>query len=301
MKYVVGHRNPDTDSVVSAIVLADLLGKGYLPAVAGDVNRETVFVLNFFGVLLPESITNKNAHAYVLVDHNQEAQMSKMIDKEKIEAIVDHHNLGGLSLSKTISVRMEPVGSTGTIIAAMYKEINKEINKKTASLLLACIVSDTLNFKSPTTTILDKELSKELEILSGVDASILAADMFAAKSDLSGISINKLIEADYKEFKMGRKKVGIGVFETVNSVSVLDRKKEILEALETLKKNQEVEYLFFLIVDILEEKTYFILPTEKEEDVAFKIFKSTVKNKIMELPGLVSRKKQIVPSLENFF
>ncbi|KKR18356.1 MAG: hypothetical protein UU65_C0002G0209 [candidate division CPR2 bacterium GW2011_GWC1_41_48] len=300
MKYVLGHKNPDTDSIISAIAMADFLGDGYMPARSGDLNKESLFVLNEFGIESPELPELNEVEGFVLVDHNQEAQMFDGLDKSKIEMIVDHHNLGGLALLSPIFIRIEPTGCTATIIYKLYKEAAREIPENIKKLLLASILSDTLNFSSPTGTEADKMVANEIARETSIKIDEFAAKMFKAKSDLTGMPISRVVSADYKEFEMGKFNVGIGVFETVDPAPALERKGEIVEAVRELQQEAGVDYIFFAVVDIVVDMAYLIMPTDKEKEVATAIFKGDLEDDVLKIPGVVSRKKQMVPSLQKY-
>lgn len=221
--YVVGHKNPDTDSVVSAIALAELdkkLGKDFEAAIAGEVNKETKYVLDKFGFQVPKIILGEEKKVF-LVDHNEPSQASDSVKTEEIVGIIDHHKLGGLSTSIPISIRVKPVGSTSTIMTQVYKEKGVEISSDIAGILLAGIISDTWKFTSPTSTEEDQKQADFLNKIAKIDMTKLAEEMFAAKSDLTGIDTEKLINADYKEYDIKGKKVGVGVFETLDTMGTL--------------------------------------------------------------------------------
>ncbi|OIP24466.1 manganese-dependent inorganic pyrophosphatase [bacterium CG2_30_37_16] len=298
MKYVIGHKNPDTDSIVSAYCLAEFLGDGYKACASGNLNKETCFIFEKVKMTPPQALDLNKAENYVLVDHNFDEEMMDGIDKDKIEAIYDHHRLGGLSLRSPIHTRIEPVGCTATIIAKLYREAKKKIPKRIAEILLAAILSDTLEFRSPTTSEVDKEIAKELELIAGISCSELASKLFKAKSDIAGMSIEEVLTADFKEFQHYGTKIGFGVFETVDPKPALKKKEEILEGLADLRKKENVDLIFFAIVDILNENAYLILLSDKEKEVAIKAYGFKVgEDGIMELPGMVSRKKQFNPPI----
>jgi manganese-dependent inorganic pyrophosphatase len=295
--FVVGHKNPDTDSIVSAIVLAKI--EGHEPARTGDVNKETEFVLKRFGQKEP-IVVPKEAKQIILVDHNSPDEVHENIKNEEIIGIIDHHRLGGPFSESPLAVYMKPCGSTSTIVALIADDHNYSLNHEEASLLISGIISDTLNFTSPTTTDLDREVLERLNGVAGLDVNELAAEMFAAKSDISGIKTEDLIGKDYKVFDMSGKKVGIGVWETTNPQSILDRKEEIHKILKDKKKNEKLDYILFGAVDILEGATQFILDTDPEVALVADVFGAVTKEGVAYLENTVSRKKQIVPKLENF-
>ncbi len=299
--YIVGHKNPDTDSVVSAIALAELKksqGEDCVPAIASKINKETKFVLEKFGFNTPELIPSEEKQV-ILVDHNEPSQTSDDIKTEEIIGIFDHHKLGGLSTPNPISVIIKPVGSTSTIVTQLFREKNINLSKNIASILLAGIISDTLKFTSPTSTIKDKEAADFLNTVSNLSIDELAHEMFKEKSDLTGISANDIINADYKEFSMKGSKVGVGVFETVDPNPVLARKEEIIKTLSDKKAKEALSYLLFSAIDIINQKAYFIITSKEEEQLIEKAFGKVIKKEnYLEVSGIVSRKKQIIPALE---
>jgi manganese-dependent inorganic pyrophosphatase len=298
MKSVVGHRNPDTDSVAASILLSNILGAEFGPVIANNLNKETKFVLEFLNIEVPPLVSS-GAKVYVLVDHNEPGQIPPEVDISKVTMIVDHHKLGGLSLPSPIDIKIEPVGSTCTIIKEYFDEQGLPISKKQASLIMAGIISDTLNLKSPTTTPKDAQTLKELEQISEFKAEDLARKMFEAKSDLTGVAVEEIIMQDYKKFEFGCQQVGFGVFETVNPKGALERLEEIYSALTNKKEEDEVNYMFFAIVDIMSQVSYLMLLSKTEKDLAIKAYGGKVEDDYMTLPGFVSRKKQMIPPLEN--
>jgi manganese-dependent inorganic pyrophosphatase len=298
--YVVGHKNPDTDSVVSAVALADFLGGDYLPAKAGELNNETEYILNRFNIEIPKTLP-ESAHSVVLVDHNSPEEALECITPERIKAVYDHHKLCGVFTDEAVLVRMQPVGSTSTIMAKMYQEEGKKPSKSIASALLCGVLSDTLKFNSPTTTEIDKEMAEFLNEIADIDIETTAQAMFMAKSDISGIKTEDLLTKDYKVFEMSGQKVGIGVWETVLPDAVMARKSEIIDALKKEKEKSKLDYAYFAIIDIVSEVAHFIIEGDKEKEVAEAVFKGTVRGDVLVAEGVVSRKKQIIPPLEKYF
>ena len=308
---IVGHKNPDTDSVVSAFVLSKFFKKtakvfpwfkdfNSKSAVAGALNKETKFVFNYFRVTPPsqiKSIKNKNVF---LVDHNSYDQAVDGIRKANILGIIDHHNVEGFETSFPIFCCIEPIGSASTIIANIFLNNNISFDKKTAGLLLSAILSDTLKLTSPTTTTEDKKIAKILSKKSGENMNELSKKMFEAKSDLRGISAQKLVSQDYKEFKVKDINLGFGVLETVNPSQAENIKNKIFLAIKELKEKRKVNLIFFAVVDILKRNTIIFLLGEKEKLVAEKAFNTRAKGEFLFLPGVVSRKKQIIPLLKKF-
>ncbi len=298
--YVVGHKNPDTDSVVAAIAFAEFetaVGKPCSPAIAGAPNKETAYVLDRFGVVTPGLLPDEEKKV-IVVDVNEPSQLADNVKPEEIAGVLDHHKLGGLATAEPIYVRIEPLGSTSTLVARMFRAEGFDIPETIAKLLLAGILSDTLNFNSPTTTDMDKETAEFLNKTAKVDMDSLAKEMFKAKSDLTGISSEELVKADYKVFDINGKKVGIGVFETVHPVAALERQADLIDALGKKKTADGLDYIFLSIIDILGEAAYTITASDEDKALVSKAFDTIEKDGALFSPGIVSRKKQIVPAIE---
>jgi len=298
---IVGHKNPDTDSIVAAIgakeYFSKVVGLDAEAFRAGELNNESKFVLGEIGVHHPQLVTSiDEGDRVALVDHNETSQAFDQLDYDKVDFIVDHHKMA-IKTERPISCRFEPIGSTSSLLAKMFFEKGINPTEKTAKLLLAGILSDMLNFTSPTTTPEDKDLTKKLNEIAQLDLEAFVGEMFKAKSSLEGISIEDIVTLDYKNFEMGSQKVGVGTWETTGPEGVLKKKQEIIAALREKKLNQNLNYIYFTIVDILKQVCYLIVIDKKEQLVAEKVFGKTAIDSLIELPGVVSRKKQIIPQL----
>ncbi len=293
---IIGHKNPDTDSIVSAIALAEFC-KGSEAMRAGELNNETKFVLNKFGAMVPKLLKKtKGGESFVLVDHNETSQTVDGLKISQVEKIIDHHK-AAIETEKPLFMRVEPIGSTASLIAKMRNQAGKKIPAKIAKLLLAGILSDTLNLTSPTTTDEDRKIVKDLNKIAKLDIKKFVQEMFKAKSSLEGISIREIINQDYKEFEMGKNRVGIGVWETTDPESVNVKKKEIFNALVKKKTEDRLDYIFFLAVDIIKQISFMYIVGENEQALAEKVFRGKTQNEILVLENIVSRKKQVVPPL----
>jgi manganese-dependent inorganic pyrophosphatase len=298
---IIGHKNPDTDSIVSAIVAQDyfkeILGKDAKAYRAGKLNNESKFVLGKYGIKEPKLISTTNKDdIIVLVDHNEQTQTFDGLNFSQVEYIFDHHKLS-LSTEKPVYLRNEPVGSTSSLLAKMFHENGKDISEKNAKLLLAGILSDTLNLTSPTTTDEDKRIVNELNNIAKVDIKRFIGEMFEAKSSLEGISNNDIINLDYKIFEMGKYKVGIGTWETTSPATVNVEKDDIFELLKKKKGTEKLDYSYFMIVDILRHNCNLYIISEDEKMLAENVFGGKEENGVIFLKGVVSRKKQIAPLL----
>ena len=306
VKYVLGHKNPDTDSTCSSVIYSQYLtAKGVENKVIklGDINNETKFVLEKFNVQVPETVTElEEGSELVLLDHNEAKQSIDNRDKYKIYQIIDHHKFD-FAVKEPLYIRSEPIGSSCSIVAKILFEDNFEISKAQASLLISAILSDTLYFRSPTTTEEDKQIVNKLNEIAQIgDLEAYSLEMFAAKSDLGDIEVEKLIKLDYKEFDFNGKKYGIGVMETTSPQYGLNRKEEIIEKLKEIKQKDNLDGVFLSIVDILNEKNTTLYPDKEIEETLKDVFNAEiVEEGVANLNDAISRKKQIVPKLEEYF
>lgn len=302
---VFWHKSPDTDCICSAIVLSDYLNKKWYnatPYKLWELNKETEFVLNKFWVEIPETIKElENWTRVWLVDHNEISQSLSNLKELDVEYLVDHHKID-FSTSTPLNIRMEKLCSTASIIYKMYKEAWFELSKTNASLLLSAVLSDSLMFKSATTTkedtIIAEELNKIVEIR---DIKDYAIEMFNAKSDLWDISIEDLIKYDYKEFNLNWVKCWIGTLETTNPEYALWRKNEIIDWLKDIKNRDWLDFILLSIVDIIDEKNHSIVLNWYESEVIKEVFKAEISENIWDLKNRLSRKKQIIPQLTDYF
>lgn len=305
INYIVGHKSPDTDSIISAIVLARVMSSqnpqdSYLPARSGDPNKETKYLLDRFSLTLPEIIPAGEKRV-VLVDHNEPDQIHENIKHEEVVAIYDHHKLGGLTTVAPIDGIFETVGAAATVVTGIAIDSGIEFSKNEAGALIGAIISDTIKFSSPTTTDKDKEVVEKLNVIAQIDIDELATQMFEAKSDISDIPTEKLVSSDLKVFSMNGQSIGIGVWETVRPEQVMARKDEILLELEKIKRRDGLCSAFYFIIDILNDNSQLLILSEVEKDCAKEAFGQLAVDGIVDLPGIVSRKKQMVPPLEEYF
>jgi manganese-dependent inorganic pyrophosphatase len=303
--YVVGHKSPDTDSVCSAIALANLKTltgtANVVPCSAGKLNKETEYVLNYFGVAVPEVLESVEAkQKLILVDHNEYGQAVAGADQAQLVQIVDHHKVGGFQTAEPLYVRIEPVGSTCTIVAQAYKEAGLVPEKAMAGILLSAILSDTVIFKSPTCTELDKTIAAELAAIAGVDPKTYGIDMFKASSNIAERTPQSMIEEDLKAFTMGPHKIGVGQVSLMGMDGFEDVRANLNAALEAHRVAQEMRYLCLMVTDILTDSTELIVKGDNPEEVA-KAFGKEIVNGSVDLPGVLSRKKQVVPQMTTYF
>jgi len=297
MIYIIGHKNPDTDSIVSTIAYSWYLNKKgikALPVRSGEINSETEFVLQKFEIPTPILIPEHSDRKLILVDHNEKQQQPEG-DFEILE-IWDHHKFN-FSYSEPIPIRCEPIGSTATLLAKEFFAQKIDIPKNIAGLLASAILSDTVIFKSPTTTQIDKEIAEKLNESLGFNLEEFGKEIKKAGMNLD-LPIKKLILRDLKEYNFSSKKVGIGQLELVEIEKFLGKKPEILEEMKKIKEEEEYDSLIFAITDILKEGSeVFVIGEEEKIEKAFNI---KLQNNSFWKDGLMSRKKQIVPLLEHF-
>jgi manganese-dependent inorganic pyrophosphatase len=302
---VFGHKNPDTDTITSAIVYAHLKNQIGVEAEAvrlGEVNGETQFALNYFKKDAPRLVEKVagEANSVILVDHNERQQSADDITEVRVLEVIDHHRIANFETSDPLYYRAEPVGCTATILNKMYKENGVQIEKETAGLMLSAIISDSLLFKSPTCTQEDVDAAKELAEIAGVDANTYGLDMLKAGADLSDKSVEQLISLDAKEFQMGSSKVEIAQVNAVDTNDVLVHKAEIEAALSKVIADKGLDLFLFVVTDILTNDSVAVAigaATNKVEQA----FNVTLDNNQATLKGVVSRKKQIVPVLTEAF
>ncbi|OJH19506.1 manganese-dependent inorganic pyrophosphatase [Bacillus obstructivus] len=298
---VFGHKNPDTDTICSAIAYAELkkkLGVEAEPVRLGEINGETKYALDYFKVDAPrfvQTVANES-NGVILVDHNERQQSADDIDQVKVLEVIDHHRIANFETSDPLYYRAEPVGCTATILNKMYKENGVAINKETAGLMLSAIISDSLLFKSPTCTDQDIAAAKELAEIAGVDVDTYGLAMLKAGADLSDKSIEQLISLDAKEFQMGTHKVEVAQVNAVDTNDVLARKEELEVALTNKISEKNLDLFLFVVTDILNSDSVAIALGNAASAVE-KAFNVSLENNTAVLKGVVSRKKQIVPQL----
>ncbi len=298
----IGHKNPDADSVLAAVLVSrfgkEIFGVEVEAVIADEINNETKFVLDFLKIKKPRLLKKIKNEKVIMVDTTEPNQIIDGLTEDNLLAIIDHHNLGGLKSSKPIYTRVEPIGCTGSVIYKILREKNIKIDKVSAIIMITCIISDTLNFNSPTTTSDDKKILKELNKIAKLDIQKFVSKLFFAKSSLKGISVKDITSKDYKQFEMGKYKVGIGVWETTNPGSVNLQKSKIIKALIEKKNQEKMDYMFFAVVDIIENNSYLYIIGDEENILAKDVF-GVAKDNILFSKGTVSRKKQLVPPLMN--
>jgi len=302
---IFGHKNPDTDTICSAIAYADLknqLGLEAEPVRLGEVNGETAYALKFFNVEAPrlvETVANE-AQDVILVDHNERQQSASDIDQVRVVEVIDHHRIANFETSQPLYYRAEPVGCTATILNKIYKEKGVAVRKEIAGLMLSAIISDSLLFKSPTCTEEDVAAARELAEIAGVDAESYGLDMLKAGADLSDKTIEQLISLDAKEFNMGAAKVEIAQVNAVDTNDVLSRQAELEEAIQGIIAKKNLDLFVFVVTDILNNDS-IALALGKDAKAVERAYNVSLSDNKALLKGVVSRKSQIVPVLTEAF
>ena len=298
---VFGHKSPDTDTICSAIVMSDFqkkLGKEVKAVRLGELNKETKFALNYFGFEAPELISKiEEGQEVILVDHNEFSQSVDGGGQAKIKMVVDHHRICDFNTAEPLYYRAEPVGCTNTILLKMYKENGFEIDKKLAGLMLSAIISDTLLLKSPTKTDEDEKAIKELAQITGVDYNSYGLEMLKAGTDLSDYTAEELIALDCKKCDLKDKKAKVAQVNTADITEMMKRKADFEVAMEKDIKTNGLDIFVFVITDILESNSQAIVLGESTE-IFEKGFGKKLEDNTAFLPGVVSRKKQILPVLQ---
>lgn len=294
--FIFGHKNPDTDSICSAMVMADLqskLGKNVEATRLGELNKETEFAFKHFNIEPPRLLDKLEPGSNViLVDHNEFAQSVEGIEHANIKMLVDHHKVSDLKTNEPVFMFSEPVGCTGTLLYKLYNMNNIEVDKQAASLMLSAIASDTLLFKSPTCTDEDIRIARELEKIAGVDLDTFGLELLKAGTALDDLTEKQLITVDAKEFNEKGLKFKIAQINTVNIPDVLVRQEKIEEEINKVIEEENLDLFVFAITDILNSNSELIVLGNRK-DVIEKT--NRLENNRTFVKGMVSRKKQILP------
>ena len=300
---VLGHKSPDTDSTGSPILWAwylnEVKGQSAEAVLLGEPNTEAAFLLAKWDLPKPRIISDLDENQpCVIVDTNNPAELPAGVNGADVQAIIDHHKLvGGLETKGPIEITIRPLACTATIMIDLMGDDAAKMPDWAKGTALTCILSDTLEFRSPTTTPHDKAVAEQLASDLGVDIPTYAAEMFAAKSDVSAFSDAELLRMDSKEYEVAGTKFRVSVLETTAPDTVLSRKASLMAAMPTVASEDGVEQVLLFVVDILNEEATLLVPNDLVKTVAEKSFGATVSGDSVVLPGIMSRKKQIIPSL----
>jgi manganese-dependent inorganic pyrophosphatase len=301
---VFGHKSPDTDSTGSPIIwawyLSEIKGIPAKPALLGEPNTEAAFVLKHWDLPKPEIITDVTAaDTCVIVDTNNPAELPLSINDANITCIIDHHMLvGGLKTKSPIDITIRPLACTATIMHDLIGDDLARAPRAIKGAMLSCILSDTLEFRSPTTTPHDRAVAEKLAAELGVTIADLAADLFAAKSDVSAFSDAELLRMDSKEYTVAGKDLRVSVLETTAPKVVLDRKASLMASMVDVAKQDGADQVLLFVIDILNEEATLLVPNDLVKQMAEASFGCTVTGDTVVLPGVMSRKKQIIPALK---
>tara|TARA_R110002049_G_scaffold29972_4_gene102090 strand:- start:10829 stop:11749 length:921 start_codon:yes stop_codon:yes gene_type:complete len=301
---VFGHKSPDTDSTGSPIIWAwylnEIKGTPAKPVLLGEPNTEALFVLNHWNLDKPEILTDLAADTpVVIVDTNNPAELPANINAADITGIIDHHRLvAGLETRGPIEINIQPLACTATIMYQMIGDDWTKAPRGVKGAALSCILSDTLEFRSPTTTDTDRRVAKALAEDLGVDMTSFAAEMFAAKSDVSSFSDAELLRMDSKEFDLNGTGLRVSVLETTSPAPLLARKDVLMAAMPGVAEEDGAAQVLLFIVDILNEEATLLVPNDMVKHIAEQSFGATVSGNTVVLPGVMSRKKQIIPNLK---
>lgn len=297
---VFGHKSPDTDTICSSIVMADLQtkirGEKVVPCRLGEINEETKFALKKFNVEEPKLIEKvEEGQRVILVDHNEFSQSVEGIENAKIEAVVDHHRINNFETAEPLFYYAQPVGCTSTILFELYKANNIEIPAQMAGLMLSAIISDTLLLKSPTTTEKDKKALAELAKIADIDVNIYGLEMLKAGTNLDKYTEDELIRLDAKKIEKEDIKYVIAQVNTVSIPDVLKRKVKIEQEINKEILAKGLSLFVFVITDIVNSNSEAIVLGDRVDAIS-KAYE--VNDNIAVMPGVVSRKKQVLPLVE---
>jgi manganese-dependent inorganic pyrophosphatase len=300
---IFGHKSPDTDSTGSPLIWEWFLKDAGVDAKAvllGQPNTEAAFVAKRWGFALPEIVRDvTDGQACVIVDTNNPAELPENINGADVQAIIDHHLLvGGIKTKGPIDITIRPLACTATIMHQLMGDKTAKMPEGIKGLMLSCILSDTLAFRSPTTTPVDQKLAEDLAADLGIDIASYADEMFAAKSDVSAFSDADLLRMDSKEYEIEGTKFRVSVLETTSPAVVLDRKDALVAAMPAVAAEDGVDQVLLFVVDIIREEATMLLPNDLTKQVAKASFDADTAGDTVVLPGVMSRKKQIIPNLK---
>ncbi|MCT7801004.1 MAG: manganese-dependent inorganic pyrophosphatase [Lactobacillus iners] len=304
---IFGHQNPDTDAIGTAIAFSYLQNKlGYdTEAVAlGNPNDETQYALDKFGFKAPRVVkTVKNeVDSVMLVDHNEPQQSVADIDQVNVSWVVDHHRIMNFNTANPLYYRAEPVGCTSTVVWKMYKENGVEIPANIAGIMLSAIISDTLLLKSPTTTQDDKNAVEFLDKVAGVDYQEYGLSLLKAGTNIASKTEKELINLDAKSFELNGHIVRIAQINTVDLPEAMERKAAFMKEMQNASASDNYEMFMLVITNILDSNSEAIVVGTDECKLLFeKAFDKKLVDSSVALPGVVSRKKQVVPPLTKAF
>lgn len=301
---VFGHKSPDTDSTGSPIIWAwylnEVKGIASEAVLLGEPNTEAAFVLKHWDCPKPRIATDiADGTKAVIVDTNNPAELPANVNALDVTAIIDHHKLvGGLETKGPIDITIRPLACTATIMHDLMGDDRAKMPTWVKGLMLSCILSDTLEFRSPTTTQHDKAVAEALAADLGIVISDYAGRLFEAKSDVGAFSDAELLRMDSKEYTVAGKELRVSVLETTAPKLILDRKASLMASMDSVANEDGADQVLLFVVDILREEATLLVPNDLVKQIAEASFGCTVTGDTVTLPGIMSRKKQIIPALK---
>ena len=301
---VIGHKNPDSDSVISAIAVSYLynqLGYKTCAYTQGEITPETTFILEESGIEKPAILHDVSGKEVILVDFSDKPQAPQGIEKANILVIIDHHKLGDLTTDAPLEMWVRPVGCSSTIVKMMYDYHNIHIPPSIAKAMLCAILSDTVLFKSVTTTKTDEQAVRDLAQIACIDDPlVLGMEMFIAKSNVKDASAEELLFRDYKDFTIHGNTIGVGQLETVNLDLLENKKDSLLYAMKTVKEAENKHTILLLLTDIMKEGSLVLFLSDEKTRLE-KVFNREFPENSIWIDGMMSRKKQVMPYLQKMF
>ena len=250
---------------------------------------------SYRGMISRRNLLGAKGKQVILVDHNEKNQAVEGMSEADILEIIDHHRLGTVETISPVFFRNQPLGCTATIVYQMYQENGVEIEKKIAGLLCSAIISDTLLFRSPTCTEVDKKAALKLAEIAGIEVEKYAGSMFAAGSNLNGKTDEEIFYQDFKRFTAGKISFGVGQISSLNEKELGDLKERMQPYLEKTLKDLGMDMMFFMLTNILTQSTELLCTGSGAEQIVANAFHTSAEGRVVSLPGVVSRKKQLIP------
>lgn len=304
-KLVFGHKNPDTDALSAAVAMAyylERIGEEAEAVALGKANDESKFAFDYFKVSLPRIVSSvaDEVEEVVLVDHNEPIQSVDDLDQVTVIQVVDHHRIFGFNTGQPLYYRAEPIGSTSSVLYKMFQEKDIDIPQAIAGLMLSAIISDTLLLKSPTCTKEDIDIANELAKIAEVNLNEYGLELLKAGTNIASQSEDQILNGDAKNFEMDDQKIRVGQVNIIGFDEILDRKVALLAEMEKAVAQDDLSLFLFVATDVLDSNSIGLVAGNKAS-LAEKAFKQSLKEQQIDLPGVVSRKKQIIPPLTEAF
>ncbi len=303
--YIIGHKSPDLDSVISAISYANLKNKienenNYKAAISGEINLETKYILEKYNFEIPDLLENLANKKIIMVDHNEFSQALEGIEDAEIIEVIDHHKIN-FKYNYPINFKTSNLGATCSLIFNEYKKYAIKIEKELAAIMLAAILVDTVISKSPTCTNDDKIIIEELAKIAEIaDWQEYGLEIFKVRSSVESLSPNEIIKSDFKDFIINNRKIGIGQVESVDLLVFKDKENELLDTLKKIKVEEKYHSVILFITDIINEGSLFLIISDEKEKLS-KAFEIDPNLSSAYVKGIISRKKQVIPIIEKTF